>query len=168
MGAGFSIRRPNGNGWYHSKPIQTSSIRGSKRALNVTDTSAATASKTYFPPPRWGQDMTIKIVSFSYRRGAPPRGAAVVDCRELPSPHSVIALRSLDGRDPRVRQWLLAEGFGTWINLCTAGTLLAEKGHLVACGCIAGQHRSVAVAEMIAEALRAGGREVRVEHTALW
>jgi hypothetical protein len=72
------------------------------------------------------------------------------------------------GRDPRVRQWLMAEGFGVWIKLCTAGTLLAEKGHLVACGCIAGQHRSVAVAEMIAEALRAGGREVRVEHTAIW
>ena len=112
--------------------------------------------------------MTIKIVSFSYRHGAPPRSAAVVDCRELPNPHSVIALRSLDGRDPRVRQWLMAEGFGVWIKLCTAGTLLAEKGRLVACGCIAGQHRSVAVAEMIAEALRAGGREVRVEHTALW
>jgi hypothetical protein len=26
----------------------------------------------------------------------------------------------------------------------------------------------VAVVEMIAEALRAGGREVQVEHTALW
>ena len=113
-------------------------------------------------------DMTIKIVSFSYWRGAPPRSAAVVDCRELPNPHSVIALWSLDGRDPHVRQWLMAERFGVWIKLCTAGTLLAEKGHLVACGCIAGQHRSVAVAEMIAEALRAGGREVRVEHTAIW
>ena len=111
--------------------------------------------------------MTVKIVSFSYRHGAPPQGAAVVDCRGLPNPHSVIALRSLDGRDPRVRQWLMVEGFG--VKLCTAGTLLAEKGHVVACGCIAGQHRSVAVAEMIAKALRrAGGREVQVEHTALW
>jgi UPF0042 nucleotide-binding protein len=113
--------------------------------------------------------MTIKVVSFSYRHGAPLRGAAVVDCRELPNPHSVIALRSLDGRDPRVRQWLMVEGFGAWIKLCTAGILLAEKGHVVACSCIAGQHRSVAVAEMIAEALRrAGGREVQVEHTAIW
>ena len=129
-------------------------------ALDVTDTSAAT---------RAGVGKIIKVVSFSYRHGAPPRGAAVVDCRELPNPHSVIALRSLDGRDPRVRQWLMVEGFGVWIKLCTAGTLLAEKGHVVACGCIAGQHRSVAVAEMIAEALRrAGGREVQVEHTALW
>lgn len=112
--------------------------------------------------------MTIRIVSFSYSHGAPPEGAVVVDCRELPNPHSVLAFRSLDGRDPRVRQWLLTEGFGTWINLCTAGTHLAEEGHLVACGCIVGQHRSVAVAEMIAEALRVGGREVRVEHTGLW
>ncbi len=112
--------------------------------------------------------MAIKIVSFSYAHGAPPLGAAVVDCRELPNPHSVIALRSLDGRDARVRQWLLAEGFGVWIKLCTAGIRLAERGHLVACGCFAGRHRSVAVAEMIAEALRrAGGREVVVEHTTL-
>jgi UPF0042 nucleotide-binding protein len=155
-------------GGNHSKPVQTGSVRGSNFALNVTDTSAATTAKACFPLPRRGQAMALKIVSFSYRRGAPPRGAAVVDCRALPNPHSVIALRYLDGRDPRVRQWLLVEGFGTWIKLCTAGTLLAEQGNLVACGCIAGQHRSVAVAEMIAEALRAGGREVQVEHTALW
>ena len=49
------------------------------------------------------------VISFGYKYGLPLDADLVVDCRFLPNPHWVPELRPLTGRDPAVRDYVLAQ-----------------------------------------------------------
>lgn len=112
----------------------------------------------------------MKIMSFSYRLLVPsPRpDRLILDCRDLPNPHRDGRLRELDGRDPKVRAWLVRQAPDAIDALHRQGFNWLLEGNVeVAFGCYGGRHRSVVLTEMLAESCREQAWQVTVEHTAL-
>ena len=103
--------------------------------------------------------MLITCLAFGYKRGIPEGAAWVVDVRLLDNPYWVDELRPLDGRDPRVREFVLAQPAATQLldnlerTLKDALPHYRERGRsqlVVAFGCTGGRHRSVAMAKEMA------------------
>ena len=117
--------------------------------------------------------MQTTVTSFGYKHGLPLDTDLVIDCRFLPNPHWVDELRPLTGLDDPVRDFVLGqelteEFLGRIVDLLSllVPAYVAEgKSYLtVAFGCTGGRHRSVAIAEAVAEALRSRGVDLRVAH----
>ncbi len=115
----------------------------------------------------------VSLISFGFRFGTPPSAELLFDVRFLPNPHFEPALRAGTGEDPAVARYVLenprsAELLGRLRDLL--GFLLPlydreGKAYLtIGIGCTGGQHRSVAIANALAQELRAEGREVNVSH----
>jgi hypothetical protein len=114
--------------------------------------------------------LLITCLAFGYKRGIPEGAAWVVDVRLLDNPYWVDELRPLDGRHPRVREFVLAQPAATELLDNLERTLKAALPHyrergrsqlIVAFGCTGGRHRSVAMAkEMAARLERLDGVDV--------
>ena len=120
-----------------------------------------------------GAAMQTRVVSFGYRHGLPVDVDVVLDCRFLPNPHWVEDLRPLTGLEDPVRDYVLEQPAATPLLAHLEGLLdlllpayVAEgKAYLsLAFGCTGGRHRSVVIAEAVAELLRARGLEPVVLH----
>jgi UPF0042 nucleotide-binding protein len=118
-------------------------------------------------------DTRIAVMSFSYRRGLPREADLVFDVRFLKNPHYDPALKPLTGRNPAVAGFVASDpGYQPFIGSLKGliGPLLPRfdaegKSYLtIAIGCTGGRHRSVAVAEELAEWLRGAGRSVTLSH----
>lgn len=120
--------------------------------------------------------LAVSVQSFSYKRGV-PRGIDVMfDCRFLANPHWEPALRGLDGRDPAVQDYVAADPrFGPFfeqvrnlLTLVLPAHVDEGKAHLaIGFGCTGGQHRSVTLAEKMADALAQAGWQVSKRHREL-
>ncbi|MHB1064053.1 MAG: RNase adapter RapZ [Georgenia sp.] len=117
--------------------------------------------------------LRLSVVSFGFKYGLPLDADHVVDVRFLRNPYWVTELRHLTGHDPQVREYVLgqdgAEGFADRYVDAIAPVLDGYINELkpfvtIAVGCTGGKHRSVAMAEAIAERLRARGQSVRALH----
>lgn len=117
--------------------------------------------------------LQLAIESFGYKHGLPIDADIVMDVRFLPNPHWEDALRPLTGHDPAVRGFVVERAAASDFLDRFEGllaTLLPQyeaegKSYLtVAVGCTGGRHRSVAVAEELADRLRRRGVAVRAEH----
>jgi RNase adapter protein RapZ len=113
------------------------------------------------------------VMSFGYKYGLPVDADIVVDCRLLPNPHWVPELRPLTGLDPAVRDYVFAqEGAREFVDAYAELLHRYEQGYAregkhyttLAVGCTGGKHRSVAIAEELAERLRGDGVVVSVVH----
>jgi UPF0042 nucleotide-binding protein len=102
---------------------------------------------------------TLRLCSFGYKHGLPVDADVVLDARFLPNPFYIAELKPLTGKDPAVQDWLLAndsfqaflDRLESWIRW--SWPLLVEEArayHTVAIGCTGGQHRSVALVELLA------------------
>ncbi|MCU0826728.1 MAG: RNase adapter RapZ [Tabrizicola sp.] len=120
--------------------------------------------------------MSVSLQSFSYKRGLPRGVDMIFDCRFLANPHWNADLRPLDGRDPRVEAFVRADPrfaeFYHRVNDLLLFLLPAHleegKAHLaIGFGCTGGQHRSVAMAEMVGSALAKAGWAVSKRHREL-
>ncbi len=142
-------------------------IRAERRALahlreiadRIVDTSSLTVHQfkallvELFGTPRTRPGLNTSLVSFGFKHGIPIDADLVFDVRFLPNPHFVDALRPLDGRDRRVREFILSHPESQEL-LKRLQELLAfllpayereGKAYLtVAIGCTGGRHRSVA------------------------
>jgi UPF0042 nucleotide-binding protein len=58
--------------------------------------------------PKTRAGLAPTLVSFGFKHGVPFDADLVFDVRFLPNPHFVDALRALDGRDERVRTFVLS------------------------------------------------------------
>jgi len=120
--------------------------------------------------------MTVRIESFSYKRGLPADtsghgGGFVFDCRALPNPGRDAAYAPMAGDDTAVEAWLeahdevhafLARTREMIVHVVDAYRKRRFTHLSVAFGCTGGQHRSVYCATQLARHLR--GREgVQVE-----
>ncbi|HHV65766.1 MAG TPA: RNase adapter RapZ [Peptococcaceae bacterium] len=152
-------------------------LRG--RAHKIIDTSDLTTTqlkskiRELFGPENDPARMSISVVSFGFKYGIPLDADNVIDVRFLPNPYYVEELRALTGKDKRVSDYVLsnriaAEFMDRFLNMLEyVLPLYLEEGksHLViGIGCTGGQHRSVAVAEKIAEFLRQKNFLCRVTH----
>ncbi len=117
--------------------------------------------------------MHVNVVSFGYKHGLPIDVDLVFDCRFLANPHWVDELRPLTGKDPAVRDYVLARPktlpflaqLDNLLELTLPGYEREGKAYLsIGVGCTGGRHRSVVVAEQLGEQLRGHGYRVAVHH----
>ena len=117
--------------------------------------------------------MRLTLTSFGFKHGLPLDVDLVFDCRFLPNPYWEQTLRELSGKDPEIQEYVVDRPAGKRF-LADLQQMLehllpqyAEEGKsylTVAFGCTGGRHRSVAMAESMAEILQEGGWEPRVSH----
>jgi UPF0042 nucleotide-binding protein len=117
--------------------------------------------------------MQTSVVSFGYKHGIPLDVDIVFDCRFLPNPFWIEELRPYSGLDEPVREWVLgqpeSDAFLEKLDELLTSILPAfvreGKSYLtIAMGCTGGRHRSVALAEALAERLGGQGEGVSVFH----
>ena len=117
--------------------------------------------------------MQTRVVSFGYKHGLPVDVDVVLDCRFLPNPHWVEELRPLTGLDAPVRDFVLGhpaaqdflEHLDALLGLLLPAYVAEGKAYLtLAFGCTGGRHRSVAIAEAVADRLRRQGTEPGLVH----
>lgn len=120
--------------------------------------------------------LAVSVQSFSYKRGVPRGLDMIFDCRFLQNPHWVPDLRGLDGRDAAVADYVTSDPRFPEFNQKLRDLILfllpaqmeEGKAHLaIGFGCTGGQHRSVAVAEIMGNALAEAGWSVSKRHREL-
>ena len=120
--------------------------------------------------------LAVSVQSFSYKRGVPRGVDTVFDCRFLRNPHWEADLRTKDGRDTSVQDYvaedpLCAPFFETvtqLIKLLLPAYKDEGKTHLtIGFGCTGGQHRSVAMTEKLVKSLANAGWQVSKRHREL-
>jgi hypothetical protein len=108
------------------------------------------------------EKMLITCLAFGYKKGIPDGASWVVDVRLLDNPYWVDELRPLDGRNPRVRDFVVNQPAAQELLDNLERTLRAAVPHyrergrsqlIVAFGCTGGRHRSVAMAREMATRL---------------
>lgn len=119
------------------------------------------------------KDITVALISFGFKYGAPQNIDLLFDVRFLPNPFFVPALKDLDGRDRQVADYVLKHK-ETKEFLKKVEDLLSfliplyvreGKSYLsVGIGCTGGRHRSPAVVEKIATAVKEAYTELNVIH----
>lgn len=117
--------------------------------------------------------LQLTLESFGFKYGLPMDADDVLDVRFLKNPYWVGELRHLTGRDQTVADYVLdqpgarafAEGYADLLAPMLKGYLTELKPFVtIAVGCTGGKHRSVAMAELIAQRFRDTGFSVRVLH----
>ncbi len=123
-----------------------------------------------------GDELTIVLQSFAYKRGVPQDVDFIFDTRMLPNPHWQANLRALNGRDKAVREWLekdpavarMVHDIEAFMNRWLPALRSEQRSYVtIGVGCTGGQHRSVYIAEMLAKALRPEHKNVLVHHREL-
>jgi UPF0042 nucleotide-binding protein len=150
-----------------------------ERADRILDTSAFTVHelrdrlRDAMEDRGAGHALTVTFVSFGYKYGLPSDLDLAFDCRFLPNPFFVEALRPLTGSDDAVAGYVLASDGADALLEHVLGFLRFAlpryqregKAYLtVGIGCTGGRHRSVALAEALRERLAAEGHRINVRH----
>lgn len=117
--------------------------------------------------------LQVDVTSFGFKQGVPRVVDLLFDVRFLPNPHWVPELRELTGRDEAVRRYVFsheeAEAFvdrvSELLDFLIPKYEREGKSYLtIGVGCTGGRHRSVAIADEIANRLDDRGVEVTVHH----
>lgn len=126
--------------------------------------------------------LLVRIYSFSFHRGAPPQddsgngGGFVFDARSLPNPGREERFKTLTGDDAAVIDYLNRhESVHQYFRNVSALIDAAVENYrgrgfhnlMVSFGCTGGQHRSVFLANRLAQHLRSRGVEVELHHIEL-
>lgn len=148
-----------------------------ERATQVIDTSTTTIHQlreiitAAVIGSKTGDRLTIAIVSFGYKYGHPVGLDLILDVRFVPNPFFVPALRSFNGTDPRVREYVMAQPEAC--RFIQEVTRLLKflvplyrregKSYLtIGLGCTGGRHRSPVMARELRDALSHVGIEAEV------
>lgn len=129
--------------------------------------------------PREGQtdELRIDIVTFGFKYGIPLEADLVLDVRFLTNPYWEPSLKPLSGLEEPVREFVLGQPAATrYLELVTELLELTAPAYRaegrtrlrVALGCTGGYHRSIALAEALADRIRRiDGVAVNVFHREL-
>ena len=110
--------------------------------------------------------LNVTVMSFGFKYGIPIEADMVLDARFLPNPYYVETLRSKNGMDREVYDYIFqhvaSQEFLQHLNRLIAFLLpqYVEEGKnsfTIAVGCTGGRHRSVAVASALSEMIRTLG-----------
>ncbi len=145
------------------KVIDTSTLTLGELKEKISETLGLTRTR----------EMTLQVVSFGYKNGAPIDADIVMDVRFLPNPHYQPGLRRKTGLDEPVQKYILAQPIARvflndWLKLIAK--LLPHyvkegKSYLtIAIGCTGGQHRSVFCTRWLTQKLRGSGHPVQEFH----
>jgi UPF0042 nucleotide-binding protein len=150
------------------------------RADVVIDTTGLTAAMLRrklaeeMLPTRNPGRLAVTFQSFGFKYGPARDPDLLFDVRFLPNPHYEPDLRPLTGADQRVVDFINRDGaleafydqLHPFLDYLLPQYLTEGKAHLVvAIGCTGGRHRSVAIAEHLAERYRSCGEYlIEVSH----
>lgn len=118
-------------------------------------------------------NFAVNISSFGFKYGIPTETDVMFDVRFLPNPFYVASLKKLSGNNRKVKEYIfrseLADQFVNsahdLLKSMVQGYINEGKYHLnIAFGCTGGHHRSVAIANAVAEEFKKDGMRVRVHH----
>lgn len=118
-------------------------------------------------------NFAVNISSFGFKYGIPTESDAMFDVRFLPNPFYVPSLKKLTGNNKKVKEYIFkselagefVESVHSLVMSMVHGYIKEGKYHLnIAFGCTGGHHRSVAIANAVAEEFRKDGMRVRVTH----
>ncbi len=120
--------------------------------------------------------LVILFESFGFKYGIPKDADYVFDARFLPNPHWEPELKILTDIDKPVQNylssqavvaqyiWQINQFIGTWLPHLERN----NRSYLtIAIGCTGGQHRSVYIAESLAESYRLQREDVQIRHREL-
>ncbi len=125
---------------------------------------------------RKSKELVMVIESFGFKNGNPKDADFVFDARFLPNPHWISKLRSLTGLDEAVIEYLKSKEevvefinqIDVFINNWLPQIERNNRSYLtVAIGCTGGQHRSVYIAEQLAERFKNRNKTVQIRHLSL-
>ena len=121
-----------------------------------------------------GQDqLQLIIQSFGFKYGTPTDADMVLDARFLPNPHWDETLREFTGNDKKVQNAVMSsplakdflERLGQILETVFSGYRVENKRFIsVAIGCTGGKHRSVTLANQLADQLSDENLSIRVNH----
>lgn len=150
-----------------------------KKADYILDTSNLKVPEMYAELDRMilgglgSSNFAINISSFGFKYGIPSEADAMFDVRFLPNPYYVPSLKKLTGNNLKIRNYVFrselagefVEEVHSLVGSMVKGFIKEGKYHLnIAFGCTGGHHRSVAIANAVAEEFRKDGMRVRVKH----
>ena len=163
------------------------SIRSERRALKeirqsadlIIDTSDLTVHSLRrlivqkFGSSPEGTPLKVQIVSFGHKFGNPRDLDLMFDVRHLPNPYFNRSLKDFGGDDPHVVEFLDGHGevgetidrFADLLRYLLPFYRMEGKSYLtIGIGCTGGRHRSVMVANRLAEALKNDDYRISVVH----
>ena len=117
--------------------------------------------------------LVLSVMSFGYKYGVPSEADLVFDARFLPNPNFVPSLKALTGNHPPVVRYMkrqpdtarFIKKLDDFLSYVIPRYVKEGKSYLtIAFGCTGGRHRSVAIAEEVAERIRGKGGSLRVQH----
>jgi len=117
--------------------------------------------------------MRINVTSFGFKHGIPHDADLIIDVRFLANPYFIPELKSHDGKDEDVQNFVLNNAITRafmkkFIDLIDFLIPLYEKegkSYLtIAVGCTGGQHRSVVIVGALSEHIQKFGRPVNINH----
>lgn len=119
------------------------------------------------------EQISVQVLSFGYKYGVPLESDLVMDVRFLPNPYFIESLRDQNGSSEPVRSWVLqwpavqefiADYCTLLLKLLPLYIREGKRYLTVAFGCTGGKHRSVVIAEAIADRLKQKSYHVKVFH----
>ena len=119
------------------------------------------------------EGITVNVISFGFKYGAPMEADLMFDVRFLPNPYYIEELRHQTGLDDAVYEYVFREGKAIVFLEKLIDMLLfllpeyekeGKYSLTVAIGCTGGQHRSVSIARALHEYLKQRGISTRIEH----
>jgi UPF0042 nucleotide-binding protein len=134
--------------------------------IDTTGMSAASLRRKIadeFIPRKTAGRLALTFMSFGFKHGPPREEDLAFDVRFLENPHYEPELRELTGLDARVVDYVARDGrlaefyerLHPLLDFMLPQYVAEGKAHLViAIGCTGGRHRSVAIAEHLAERYR--------------
>ncbi len=123
--------------------------------------------------PVENEKISVNFISFGYRYGVPVDADLVIDVRFLPNPFFVDELKSLDGTDSAVKEFVLSNEdtktflakFSDFISYLIPLYWKEGKSYLtIAVGCTGGKHRSVVIAGRLADVITRDEASLRTRH----
>jgi len=121
----------------------------------------------------FGQGLSVQLLSFGFKYGAPRNADLMVDVRFLPNPHFVPALRPSTGLEKPVQEYVQSNGdasrfmelYSELLKFSLPRYESEGKRYLtVGIGCTGGKHRSVTLVEKMAPMIGSMGYNVEVRH----
>lgn len=115
----------------------------------------------------------VEVLSFGFKYGLPLDADIVMDVRFLPNPYYVPELKHLTGNDKVVQDYVMNHQISKdfyshllgLLKVALPGYIKEGKSNLtIAIGCTGGQHRSVTIANRLADDLRHEQYTVNVHH----
>lgn len=117
--------------------------------------------------------LAVTVMSFGFKNGVPRESDMVLDVRFLRNPHWVAKLKPLTGKDAAVQKYIAGDDdYAAFMKHTQAMLKLllpryAQEGKYyftLAVGCTGGKHRSVYIAETLADMIKDAGYTLSLRH----